>query len=249
SEFGAGLDLLPVILGVFALSQVFGDLLYDDRRVEAVKADRRGMLIRLRDYVTHGANMVRSGIIGVIMGALPGVGASVASIASYITARNLSKTPEKFGQGAEEGVVASETANNATTGGTLIPIITLGIPGGFTDAVLLAALMIHNLQPGPLFFSTNSAIVNTIMAAHLISHVVMFAIMILASVWIIKIVSVPKRYVAVAVIVLCVVGAYSLNNRMFDVWVMFAFGAIGLALEYCRVPLAPFAIGLILGPL
>lgn len=146
-------------------------------------------------------------------------------------------------------MVASESAINATTGGTLIPIITLGIPGGFTDAILLAALMIHSLQPGPLFFATNSAIVNTIMAAHLVSHVVMYLVMIIASVWIIKLVDIPKRYVAVFILVLCVIGTYSLNNRTSDVWVMFAFGGIGVALEYVRVPLAPFAIGLILGPL
>jgi putative tricarboxylic transport membrane protein len=249
NEFGAGLHLLPVILGVFALSQVLGNLLYDERKADRINADRKGMLIHLSDYVRHGMTMLRSGVIGVVMGALPGVGASVASITSYITARNLSRTPEAFGKGSEEGVVASEAANNATTGGTLIPIITLGIPGGFTDAVLLAALMIHNLQPGPQFFSTNSSVVNTIMAAHLVSHVVMYAMMMVASLWIVRVVDVPRRYVAVVVLVLCIVGAYSVNNRMFDVWVMFAFGAVGLMLEYVRVPLAPFAIGLILGPM
>jgi putative tricarboxylic transport membrane protein len=220
-----------------------------DARAERVAADRKGMLISLHDYWVHGRNMLRSAAIGIFMGAMPGVGASVGSIAAYTTARNLSKTPDAFGTGSEEGIVAAETANNATTGGTLIPIITLGLPGGFTDAVLLAALMIHNFQPGPLFFATNTTIVNTIMAAHLVAHAVMFAMMVVGSLWILRLVDIPRRWVSAGVLVLCVVSAYALNGRMFDVWTMLAFGAIGLALEYVRVPLAPFAIGLILGPM
>ena len=244
-----GFNLLPVILGVFALSQVFADLMAADTPAPRVAADRRGILISLRDYVDHGWNMLRSGLIGIFMGIMPGVGASIGSIAAYTTARNLSKTPEKFGKGSEEGIVASETANNATSGGTLIPVITLGLPGGFTDAVLLAGLMIHNLQPGPHFFANNTKIVHIIMASHLLAHVVMFAIMVVASLWIVRLMEIPKQYIATMVLVLCVIGAFALNGRLFDVWVMLAFGAVGLALEYVRAPLAPFAIGLILGPM
>ncbi|MFM8534709.1 MAG: tripartite tricarboxylate transporter permease [Acidimicrobiia bacterium] len=248
-SLSAGLNLLPVILGVFALSQVFADLMTGDAKTERVSADRRGILISVLDYWIHGWNMLRSAAIGIFMGAMPGVGASVASIAAYTTARNMSKTPEAFGTGSEEGIVASETANNASSGGTLIPIITLGLPGGFTDAVLLAALMIHNLQPGPHFFATNKTIVNTIMAAHLVSHLVMFLMMVVGSLWIVRLVDIPKRWISTGVLVLCMVSAFALNGRMFDVWTMLAFGAVGLALEYVRVPLAPFAIGLILGPM
>ena len=131
----------------------------------------------------------------------------------------------------------------------MIPIITLGLPGGFTDAVLLAALQIHNLQPGPHFFKNNTTIVNTIMAAHLLSHALMFVMMVLGSFWIVRLVDIPKRWISPCVLVLCVVSAFSLNGRMFDVWTMLAFGAVGLVLEHLRVPLAPFAIGLILGPM
>jgi putative tricarboxylic transport membrane protein len=231
------------------LSQVFADLMTGDTQIQRVAADRKGILISVRDYWVHGWNMLRSAVIGIFMGAMPGVGASVGSIAAYTTARNMSKTPEKFGTGSEEGIVAAETSNNATTGGTLIPIITLGLPGGFTDAVLLAALMIHNLQPGPHFFATNTTIVNTIMAAHLVSHAVMFVMMVVGSLWIVRLVDIPKRWISAGVLVLCVVSAFALNGRMFDVWTMLAFGVVGLVLEYLRVPLAPFAIGLILGPM
>ena len=248
-SLSAGFNLLPVILGVFALSQVFADLMTGDVKVQRVNADRKGIFISVADHWIHGWNMLRSAVIGIFMGAMPGVGASVASIAAYTTARNMSKTPEKFGTGSEEGIIASETANNASSGGTLIPIITLGLPGGFTDAVLLAALQIHNLQPGPHFFKNNTTIVNTIMAAHLLSHALMFVMMVLGSFWIVRLVDIPKRWISPCVLVLCVVSAFSLNGRMFDVWTMLAFGAVGLVLEYLRVPLAPFAIGLILGPM
>ena len=248
-QLSAGLNMLPVILGVFAISQVLADLMVDDVPPVRVAADRRGILISPRDYVVHGWNMARSSVIGIVMGIMPGVGASVGSIAAYTTARNLSKTPEKFGTGSEEGIVASEAAINATSGGTLIPVITLGLPGGFTDAVLLAALMIHNLQPGPHFFKTNSTIVNTIMASHLLAHVVMFVMMVIGSIWIVRLMFVPKHYVAAVILVLCIVGAFALNNRLFDVWVMLATGIVCFALRYARVPLAPFAIGLVLGPM
>lgn len=248
-QLAAGLNLLPVILGVFAISQVLSDMMVDEQAASRVAADRRGILISLRDYVDHGWNMLRSGAIGIFMGIMPGVGASIGSIAAYTAARNVSKTPERFGAGSEEGIVASETANNATSGGTLIPVITLGLPGGFTDAVLLAALMIHNLQPGPHFFATNSEVVHTIMASHLLAHLVMFAMMVVGSLWVVRLVDIPKRWVSAVILVLCIVGAYALNGRMFDVWTMLAFGVVGLLLEYLRVPLAPFAIGLILGPM
>ena len=135
------------------------------------------MFLSLRDYVVHGLNMLRSSAIGIWIGILPGVGASIASIVAYTTARNVSRTPERFGTGCEEGIVASEAANNACTGGTLIPIITLGIPGGLADAILLSALIIHNLQPGPLLFVNSPHIVHAIMAAHLLSHLLMFVLM------------------------------------------------------------------------
>lgn len=122
------------------------------------------MFVSAHDYVVHGWNMVRSSLIGIWIGILPGVGATIASIVAYSTAKNLSKTPDAFGKGSEEAIVASESANNATTGGTLIPLMTLGISGGLTDSILLGALVIHNMQPGPLLFRNNPEIVNAIFA-------------------------------------------------------------------------------------
>jgi putative tricarboxylic transport membrane protein len=245
----SGFHILPVILGLFAVSQVLVDAIQVEQRLEGVEATARGVFLSLRDYVAHGLNMLRSAVIGIWIGILPGVGASIASIVAYTTAKNVSRTPERFGTGCEEGIVASEAANNACTGGTLIPIITLGIPGGLADAILLSALIIHNLQPGPLLFVNSPHIVHAIMAAHLASHLVMFVLMTVGCVLFARIMYVPRGYVIPLILVSCIVGAFGVNNRMFDVWVMLAFGLVGYFMEYARVPLAPFAIGLILAPL
>jgi putative tricarboxylic transport membrane protein len=244
-----GFHILPVIVGMFALSQILLDTIHVEQQVEHVEARTRGVLIGVRDYVVHGWNMLRSAAIGVWIGILPGVGASIASIVSYTVAKNVSKTPERFGTGHEEGIVASEAANNACTGGTLIPIITLGIPGGLADAILLSALIIHNLQPGPLLMVNNPHIVYAIMSSHLLSHILMFVLMTLGITLFARIMYVPRGYLFPMILVTCLIGAFAVNNRMFDVWVMLGFGAVGFFLEWCKVPLAPFAIGLVLGPL
>ena len=246
----SGLHILPVIIGAFALSQLLADTVHlDNQDVETVRANLSGILISFRDYVTHGWNMLRSSLIGIWIGILPGVGATIASIIAYTTAKNVSKTPEQFGKGSEEAIVAAESANNATTGGTLIPLLTLGIPGGLTDSILLGALVIHNLQPGPLLYVNNPGIVNTIMSTHLVAHVFMFLLMTVGCVVFARLMLVPRAFIFPTVLVFCVIGAYALNNVVFDVWVMLAFGLIGYGLEYARVPLAPFVIGMVLAPL
>src|ERR687897_2735546 len=192
--------------------------------------------------------MVRSSLIGIWIGILPGVGATVASIVAYTTARSFSKRPEAFGGGSEEAIVAAESANNATTGGTLVPFLTLGIAGGLTDSILLGALIIHNLQPGPLLFKNNPEIVNTIFATHLVAHLAMFALMTFGIALFARLTQVPRAFVLPMVIVFSVLGAYGLNNRAFDIWVMLGFGLLGVLLEVAKVPLAPFVVGLVLAP-
>jgi putative tricarboxylic transport membrane protein len=244
-----GFNNLPVILGMFAVSQVVADALnVEGRAAPPIPASMRGMFVSLRDYALHGWNMVRSSLIGIWIGILPGVGATVASIVAYTTAKNLSKRPHEFGSGSEEAIVAAESANNATTGGTLVPILTLGIAGGLTDSVLLGALVIHNLQPGPLLFKNNPEIVNTIFATHLVAHLVMFALMTFGIAVFARLMLVPPAVILPMVIVFSVIGAFALNNRTFDVWVMLGFGLLGLLLELARVPLAPFVVGLVLAP-
>jgi putative tricarboxylic transport membrane protein len=243
-----GFHNLPVILGMFAVSQVVADALNIEGSGSAIAATMRGMFVSLRDYVVHGWNMVRSSLIGIWIGILPGVGATVASIVAYTTAKNFSKKPDEFGTGSEEAIVAAESANNAITGGTLIPILTLGIAGGVTDSILLGALVIHNLQPGPLLYKNNPEVVNAIFATHLVAHLAMFALMTFGIVFFARLMKVPRAFVLPMVIVFSVLGAFGLNNRPFDIWVMLSFGLVGVLLELAKVPLAPFVVGLVLAP-
>jgi len=249
-EMSSGFELLPVILGIFAISQLLSDTVnIDEQAGERVRANMRGIVLSLRDYMRHGFNMVRSSLIGIAMGILPGVGATIASIVAYTTARAASKEPEEFGKGSEEAIVAAESANNATTGGTLIPLLALGIPGGLADSVLLGALMVHNLAPGPMLYTHNPEIVNAIVAAHLFSHVLMFIFMtggVMIFAWLMVL---ERAWIFPMVFAICVLGAFTGGSRVFDVWVMLGFGLIGYAMEYARVPIAPFVVGMVLAPL
>ncbi len=248
-DLDAGFNVLPVILGAFALSQVISDAMNVEQRYQRMDANTRGILLSFGDYGRQAWNILRSSLIGLWMGILPGVGATVGSMVAYSTAKNMSRTPEKFGTGFDDGIVASEAAANASTGGTLIPIITLGIAGGLTDSVLLAALIIHNLQPGPMLFANHPEVINALMASHLLAHVLMYLVMVTSCLFIAKLMYVHRAFVLPIILVFCVLGAFAVNNRMFDVWVMIAFGAIGYAFEYARVPLGPFVIGLVLAPM
>jgi putative tricarboxylic transport membrane protein len=248
-QLNSGLKLLPVLIGVFAVSQIISDILDIGRKVERVEAAKSGIMIKARDWVRHGPNMLRSGLIGTLVGILPGVGASIGSVIAYTTAKNVSSKPEEFGRGSEEGIVASETANNATVGGALIPLIAMGIPGSVIDAILIGALMIHSIQPGPTLFITNPDIVYAMIAACLIGNLVMLAVMTGTVNWVARLADIPRTYMLPVIIVCCVIGAFGLDNVMFDVWVMLVFGVIGFLLERARYPLGPFVIGFILAPL
>lgn len=249
NEFDGGLSNLAVILGVFAISQVLADAMHANQRFDRLDASVKGIFLSPREYVEQAWNIVRSSIIGVWIGILPGVGASISSIVAYSTAKNMSKTPEKFGTGFADGIVAAETANNANTGGALIPMITLGIPGSPAASILLAALLMHNIQPGPTLFTNSPEVVSALMATHLMSHIVMYVMMVAGCMMIARLMYIQRAYILPIIIVLCVVGALAENGRMFDIWTMFAFGVIGFALELVAVPLGPFVIGLILAPL
>jgi putative tricarboxylic transport membrane protein len=246
----SGFDILPVILGIFAISQLLADTInIEEEDTEHVRANMKGILLSFRDYVTHGVNMVRSSLIGIGIGILPGVGATIASIVAYSTAKNVSTRPDLFGRGSEEAIVAAESANNATTGGTLIPLLGLGVPGGLADSVLLGALVIHNLAPGPMLYSHNPGVVNAIMAAHLVAHVMMFAFMTAGVLIFARLMLVSRVWIFPTVLVVCILGAHTVNAQMFDVWVMLAFGIIGFGMEVAKVPIAPFVVGLVLAPL
>lgn len=247
-SFEGGFALLPVLVGVYAISQIIGDMLNADSRPKN-KFEVNKVAIKLNDMVKHGSNLLRSSVIGTFVGILPGVGANIGSVLSYLVAKTMSKTPEKFGKGAEEGIIAAEAGNNATVGGALIPLISLGIPGSIADAFLMGAMIIHGITPGPLLFTNNTELVYVIMGATLIANIVMFIMMMGLIRYIRRVADIPVYQLLPPILIFCVVGSFALGNRMFDVWVMVACGFLGFLMERAKVPLAPFVIGFVLAPI
>jgi len=245
----SGFGLLPVLIGAFAISQILREAAAPIHATRPPAIARARLPVHWSDARRHGPNMIRSSIIGTWIGLLPGIGANIAALVSYTTTRQLSKEPEKFGTGHEPGVVAGETANNASIGGALIPLITMGIPGSVTEAILIGALTIHNLQPGPLLFQNAPEVAYGIIAAYLVANLIMLILMWSAVRHIAAITQLPRSGLLATILVFCVIGSYAVNNSFVDVWVMIAFGAIGLMLELARVPLGPFVIGFVLSPI
>ncbi|MCR9135138.1 MAG: tripartite tricarboxylate transporter permease [Alphaproteobacteria bacterium] len=246
-----GFKLLPVLVGLFAGNQVLAEVLNPGgaRATGGVRQDLKGMFMGLRDFAQHWFGMIRASLIGTWIGILPGVGANIGSAFAYSVAKSFSRRPQDFGKGSEEGVIASEAANNATVGGALVPLFALGIPGSVVDAILIGGLIIHGLQPGPGLYRSNPEFVETIFAAVLIANVVMLGVMYLATGFIARIASVPTKLLLPGVLVLCVIGSFALANSWFDVGVMLVFAVVGFAMERKNYPLAPLVIGLVLAPI
>lgn len=250
SKMQDGFQLLPVLIGLFAIAQIFQEA-EEGMRFKIEKVDNElsgGAKFSLKDFKGQGVNLVRSGLIGTFMGVLPGVGGSAASILAYAQAKNFSKHPELLGTGQPEGLVASETSNNGLTGGALIPLLSLGIPGDSTTAVLISAFMLHGIQVGPLFISQNPGTWNTILIALLLCNILMFLCMFYPIKWISKIIYIPRQRMYPIIIMICIVGAYATKNgRIFDVWTLLAFGIVGYIFGKIKIPASCFLIGFILG--
>jgi len=244
-----GFKLLPVMIGLYAIGEVVLMLKKNDGKTEEVKMNPQGMWMSLSDWGRHFVNIFRSSLLGTWIGVLPGIGANVGSVTAYTLAKKYSKEPEKFGHGSEEGIVASESANNATVGGALIPLLAMGIPGSVIDAILLGGMVIHGLQPGPLLMKNNPEAVWSLTGAMFISNIMMIFLMVISVGWLSKLAKIPKYFLVPSILVFCIIGSYALSNRLFDVWVMLAFGLIGLAMRKLKIPLAPFIIGFVLWPL
>ncbi|WHH57630.1 tripartite tricarboxylate transporter permease [Petroclostridium sp. X23] len=250
-ELSAGFDLLPVLIGLFAISEILKTaetslvLKKDEIRDYSIK----GFGFTMKEFIEQQWNFVRSSLIGTGVGILPGIGGGTSNIIAYLTAKNQSKYPEKFGTGIIDGIVASETSNNASVGGALIPLLTLGIPGDTVTAMLLGGLMIHGLTPGPLLFQTSGEIVYGIFAALIIANVMMLIMEFFGMRLFVRLLSIPKHILLPVIISLCVVGSFGLNNRVFDVWSLFLFGLLGYVLDKFKYPLPPIILGFILGPI
>jgi len=249
TSLDAGFNLLPALIGLFAVSQIMDEASKDDDGQKAMTGSIGRVLPTLKNVISNIWNYLRSGVIGTVIGVLPAVGGAPAALISYAQARNASKTPEKFGTGTIEGVIASETANNATIGGALIIALTLGIPGDPVTAILIGGLMIHGLQPGPQLFTTTPEVVYGIYFSVFVGSIAMAAIMLVAAKPLSRVVDIPKRILLPLLFVVAAAGVYSLNNRVFDILVMCGFGLVGYIFERYKYPLPPLILGMILGPL
>jgi putative tricarboxylic transport membrane protein len=238
-----------VLIGVFAVRQVLDDIRRTEARPQQAEASFSATMRNLLKVFNYPVNLVRSSLIGSSIGILPGIGANIGAVVSYSVAQAFSRNKEKFGHGAEEGVVASETGNNATVGGALVPMIALGIPGSGQDVILMAALILHQVQPGPLLALEHPDVFYGVISAYLIANIAMLFVMVLSIRFLARIIAAPIYMLAPIVLLFCVVGVISANNRLEDAWVMFGFGLFGFAMSYFRFPLAPFVIGFVLGPL
>lgn len=248
-SLNAGFNVLPVLIGLFAVGQMLTDIFEGERKGTVLRVNSGAMLMRLSDWRRQMVNLLRSSVIGTWIGILPGIGANIGSIVAYAVARNMSKKPERFGKGSEEGIVASEAANNATVSGALIPLVAIGIPGSVIDALLISALMIHSIQPGPLLFKQNSELVWAMISAALLSNILMFFMMSALVAPLSRLMLLPKNWLMPCIVVFAVIGAFAVNNRAFDVWVVLGFGFLGFIMNRAKVPLGPFIIGFILAPL
>ena len=245
-----GFSLLPVLIGLFGVAAILGEA------EKGIRKNVGGSNLNLKSgsgfsfaiFRNQKINIVRSGFIGTFVGMLPGVGGSAASVLSYTQEKNFSKNPEKLGTGVPQGIIASESANNGLTGGALIPLLSLGIPGDSTTAVLIGAFTLQGIQVGPLFIGENLDTWNAIMLALVFANLVLFTVMFFAIKYIAKVVMVPKYILYPIIMMMCVVGAYAINyGVMFDVWTLLLFGVGGYLATKVGIEIAPLVIGFILG--
>jgi len=249
-QLSGGFDVLTVMIGLFAVTEVIKIAecakRAKDEDVAKVDLKVKGFGFSLKEFVQQIPNTIRSAIIGTGIGILPGIGAGTSNLVSYTIAKNSKKDGDKYGTGYIGGIVASETANNASVGGALIPLMTLGIPGDGVTALLLGAFMVHGIAPGPLLFTNYGPLVYTIFVACIVASVMMLIFEFFGMRIFTKVLKVPKYILLPIVFVLCVVGSFGLSGRIFDVWSIVIFGVLGYFFIKFKIPQAPFVIGFIL---
>lgn len=244
-----GIQLIPALVGLFAITEVFSkvDTLHEDDGT--VITNVKSVLPDLKLYWVNKWLILKSSVIGVFVGAVPGTGPTISSWIAYNEAKRSSKNPELYGTGYHEGIMAAEASNNSVTGGALIPLLTLGVPGDTVTAVLLSALMIQGLVPGPTLLTTNYGLVATILWMLIIANVFMLILGLAGSRFFPYILKVRWQIMLPVIVLLCVTGGYASNNSFFDVKMLVVAGFAGFILQQMNYPISPMVLGLILGPI
>jgi putative tricarboxylic transport membrane protein len=247
SKLTDGLDFVVVAMGLFGIAEVLSNIEAPEVR-DVFRAELRGLFPTRQDWRRCAAPVARGSLLGFLIGVLPGGGAVISSFMAYAVEKRVSRHPERFGQGVVEGVAAPEAANNAAATSSFIPLLTLGIPGNASIAMIFVALMIHGIRPGPLLLQEHPALFWGALASMYLGNAMLLALNLpLIGLWV-RLLAIPYQYLAAGVVVFCIIGAYSVNNSVFDVGTMIAFGAAGYLLRKGSFPVAPLILAMILGP-
>src|SRR5690554_696508 len=243
----AFLGIIVSTIGLFAIPEVID--FYTSRVAPHIRTAVTGASLTWKEFKASLKTIIRGSIIGVIIGAIPGTGATSAAFISYSEAKRTSPRKDNFGKGEIEGVAAAESGNNAVAGATMIPLLSLGIPGDVITAIILGAFMIHGLTPGPILFQENMNLIYALFCGIMLSSIVLFGTGKLAIRYFSRIADVPKQILFPIVLMFCIYGAYAVNNSTFDIAVMLVFGLLGFIFNRTGFAAAPFLIGFILGPM
>jgi len=245
TELMGGFALIPAMVGAFGFAEVL--TVMRDPAGEMADNPRDSVFPRLSDITKYWRTIIRSGLIGTAIGIVPGVGEDIGAWISYAAARRKSKERDKFGKGSIEGLMAAETGNNAVVPGAIIPVLTLAIPGSAPAAVLLAAMFIHGVRPGPMIMVESPQFVYQTVAMVFYATLAMGIFGILLTKPLLMVLAIPRTKLMPAVFVLCAIGSYAITSRVFDIWVMIGFGLLGFLLREMKYPMAPLVLGIILG--
>ena len=248
SRLSGGLDFVVIGMGLFGIGEVLINLETPEVR-EVYKTALKGLLPNREDWRRAWTPMLRGSVLGALIGVLPGGGAVISSFASYAVEKRISKHPERFGKGVIEGVTAPETANNAAATSSFIPLLTLGIPGNLSIAMIFIAFMIHGIRPGPLLLQQHPDLFWGVVSSMFVGNAILLALNLpLVGFWA-RLLKVPYRYLVLLIVVICVIGAYSVNYTAFDVGAMVVFGIFGYLIRKGGFPAAPLILAMILGPI
>jgi putative tricarboxylic transport membrane protein len=246
-DLAGGFQLIPALVGAFGFAEVLTVL--SEKSARAKIREFGSHLPRPGDVLKYWRTILRSGVIGTFIGVVPGVGEDVASWSSYAAAKRASRERDQFGKGSVEGLMAAETGDNACVPGAIIPVLALAVPGSAPAAVLMAAMIIHGVQPGPLIMVNSPQFVYDVVAMMLYATLGIFVFGLLMVRPLLKVLQIPREIIMPIVFVLCVIGSYAISQRLFDVWTMLGFGVVGFWLRRYNYPMAPFVLGIVLGDL